>query len=79
MCYESVSANVDMLGRLHDNNSRFFYFNPKCKEIQSLFTFLRLSMPNRMSIELFFLLNRCEEFDLFVGVINENVCIRSLH
>ena len=34
------------------------YFNPKCKKVQRLFTFLRLPMSNRMTIELFSLLNR---------------------
>ena len=29
------------------------YFNPKCEKVQSLFTFLRLPMQNRMMIKLF--------------------------
>ena len=34
------------------------YFNPKWKKVQSLFTFLQLPMPNRMSIQLISLLNQ---------------------
>ena len=35
-----------------------FYFNQKRKKVQSLFTFSRPSLSNRMSIELFRFINR---------------------
>ena len=63
MWYKSYSANVDTLGQLHDIFRRFTnrlknYFHPKWKKVQRLFTFLRLLMPNRTSIQLFSLFNQ---------------------
>ena len=60
---ESYSANVDILGQLHDI-LRFFnncliklYFNPISKKVQSLFTFLGPPRSNRMSLQWFSLSN----------------------
>ena len=62
MWSDSYSANIDILGQLHDIHRLFNiclkkYFNPNWKKMQSLFTYLRLPMPNRTWLQLFLLLN----------------------